>query len=144
MSVNLGPKGGGSESTKRDAGQYEMPRNLTMRQAKQNPNSVWHRRQNLIEKCQYCGKGHPQGHMAKCAQRQCPAYGTMWSRCSKTSHFKAVCRLIQRQWQGHRLLKSSMSMHKVQQDEESHSLELEQNDRSFDLVISNISTLIML
>ena len=34
--------------------------------------------------CRYCGSSH--------SPRQCPAYGKTSTECSKTGHFRAVCR----------------------------------------------------
>ena len=44
--------------------------------------NVKHRKQKLLENCNYCGTGH--------SQRQCPAYGKTYRLCRKTYHFNSM------------------------------------------------------
>ena len=41
-------------------------------------------KQNNLNKCEYCGKGH--------SPRNCPAYGKYCNYCNGKNHFESVCR----------------------------------------------------
>ena len=60
---------------------------------------------NIIENCKFYGTGH--------LQRQCHAYGKICGSCSKSNHFKAVCKIMHRQQQGQRSLSGGKAVHEI-------------------------------
>ena len=75
----------------------------SFRQKIQKDDHVRHKKQKGVESFKYHGTG----------QRQCPAYSKTCSRCSKTNHFRFVCKLKQRQQLGKKIPKSGRSVHVV-------------------------------